>query len=286
LQRRRGERLGPEVEAGFAVDEVGHSGVRLGGERNGGIGGDFADDSRHRVGSGRAVAAEGVGAERLERDQRGDRVHPGQRAAARFESQRDQRGEVGELAHRDQRGAGLLQVHHGFDGKPVDAAAGKQGADLAFVDFNRRFEPEFAVGFDELACRGDVGENQLVGEGAAGEFRQFAVDLFGLRLKAELGELERVAAERRRVNKVASGGGVTALHVDDRLGMFENPGFGADPGRHSAFGQLGAGCAVEAQNAPGEKIPEFTSCHAPYLPVKQWLFYKIQRIGRKSNLFA
>ena len=259
------KRLRTEVEPGLAVHQVRHAGIRLGCKRNLRVRLDGADNPGHRLRPGRAIAAERIRTEPLQRHQRGDGVDSGQCASARLEGQRHEGGQLGELADRDERRARLLQIHHGFDRKPVDAAAFEQRADLALVNLHCFVERQLPIRLNQLPGRRDIGENELVRNRPAREPGEFAVDLLRPVRKAELREFKRVAAERRSIDDIASGGGITALHVDDRIGIVENPRFGADAGRHAAFGQLGPGRAVEAQNALDGEGFEFTACHAyPY----------------------
>ena len=151
---------------------------------------------------------------------------------------------VSVLAHGDQGGARLLQIHHRFDGEAVDAAV-DQAAHLLLVQFDRFLEGEGAEGFDQLAGGRNVAEDQFAGNGAPGDFRELPVDFAGPLFQMELREFERIPAERRRVHQVGTGSGVGLLDRGERFGVFQHPRFRTDAGRHAAFDQFGAGGTVQ-----------------------------------------
>ena len=221
-----------------------HSGVRFGNQRDGGIWFEYPDHFGHLRRPGRTVAAEGVSSERLQCDQCRNRMDSGQGPAAGFEGEGDDRREVAQLAHGDQGGARLLQIHHRFDGEAVDAAV-DQAAHLFLVQFDRFLEGEGAEWFDQLAGRGDVAEDQFAGDGAAGDFREFPVDFPGVFFQIEFRKLERVSTEGRRIYQIGTGCGVSLLNGGQRFRVLQNPRFGTDAGGHASFDQFGSGCAVQ-----------------------------------------
>jgi len=200
-----GERRRVHVKHGPVALEPGHPGVGLGQERHGRVRPHRGDEIHHLFGAGGAVAADGVCPQALQRDQRGRRRRAAQRVPVRFIRHGNQRKDVRQLLHRDQRGARLLNVDHGFDDDHVTAAV-DQAARLFLECRDRFLEGQRTEGFDKQTRGADVARHQgFFAAGFPRQKRELAVHRINVFFHAELSQFETVRAERAGVDDLGAG---------------------------------------------------------------------------------
>ena len=202
-----GERLRLGREDRLAVGAlVGDAGVRDAVDRRRAVLAEEADGVAHVLRAGRAVEADDVDVERLERGQRGADVGAEQHLAAvgeEADAGLDRHGAAGgleRLAGAEHGGLDLEDVLRGLDDDQVDAAL-QQAAGLLLEDLHEVAEADRAerrvVGGGEVAGRADrAGHEVLLADRLAGDLGGTAVDLERLVAEAPLLELEPRALER------------------------------------------------------------------------------------------
>ncbi len=245
LPRAGGKACGIHVEDGLQPFEPRQAGIGLGQERHRGERLHGGDIFRHLFGTRGAVAAHGIRAQALQRNERRFRRRSAQRVPVAFKGHGSDGEDVAQLFYRQQGRTRLLNVDHGFDHDQI-AAPVDQAARLFVERVHGLLKGQRAERFDEQAGGPDVaGDQRFPAAGLPGLERQFPVDRSGVFFHAELLELEAVCAERAGVNHPGAGFCVGGVNVLNHRRIFQAPDFRTDPGRHSSFLQLGARRSVQ-----------------------------------------
>ena len=139
---RVGQLAGAERVVGAVLGQHRQAGVGHAGQRDAGVAGQVAQVLAHLGGAGRAVQADHVDAERLQRRQRGADLGAEQHGAGRLDRHRDDQGDVGagrlhRAAGADDGGLRLQQVLGGLHEQRV-GAAGEQALGVLPGSASRR----------------------------------------------------------------------------------------------------------------------------------------------------
>ena len=146
------EFLRPHGEAGLAVLEERHAGVRLDADGGAAARGECLDDGDELLRAERAVDADDVRAEAVEDDGGGLRIRARDGASVLAVGELADDGEIHDLLRGEQRGAHLLDVDAGLDDEVVRARVGK-GFCLLAEAFVGLLEAEVTERLDEAARR-------------------------------------------------------------------------------------------------------------------------------------
>jgi len=229
----------------------------------------------HVFGAGRAVEADHVDVERLQRHQGGRDVRAQQHAAAGVEGDLGLDGEAHAsllegLAQAMDGGLHLQDVLGSLDQEEIDAARdqadGLFAKDVGQLGEGDVAEGGIAAGGQEAAGADGAGdEARLRGGGvavgdAAGELGGGAVDLDHARLQAVFAQGDAIGAEGVGLDHIATDGqegGVDALDGvgarEDQIVVTTVRAFAAEVGGGQVEAlQVGAHGAVEDEDAPGE----------------------------------
>jgi len=221
----------------LAAREPGNPRIGFGGQRHGCVWFHGTDEGKHGVRPGGAVAAYRIGAEALQCDQGGHGVGPAERPAVRFVGHGDEGKAVAAFLHGDQGGPRLLDIHHGFDDKQIDAAL-KEPEDLFFENSHRLLKGQIAGGFDEAAGGSDVAGNEsLFPHGGSRQPGDGPVDLPNV-FDSVFAQFQAVGAEGACINHIRTGQCISTVDLLDNLRVLDDPGLRADAGRHPALLQL------------------------------------------------
>ena len=231
------------IEDGFALDQTRQSGVRLGDQRDLGVALHDRNERQHGLGSRRAIGADRICAEALQRDQGGDRIGAVQSAAVLFIRHCDNGKQIGYFPDGDQGSPGFLNVDHGLDHKEIHAAFEKAPR-LLLKNFNCLLEGQIPEGLEKCSGRPDIaGYKRFSGGSPFGQDGEIPVDSADIILSVLL-QFEFIGAEgagrddvRSRIDII----GVNRFH-DGRV--IQTPHFRAEAPVHAALLQLGPGRSV------------------------------------------
>ena len=233
LAERLGERLGLLGEDRLAVGALERqAGVRDAVDGQARVLAEEADRVAHVLGAGRAVQADHVDLQRLERRQ--DRVDVGAEqhlAAVGQQADRalDRHGAAGRLerlARAEDRGLDLEDVLRGLDDDEVGAAL-DEPARLLLEDRDELGEADLAerrvVGGGEVAGRADrAGDEAVLADGAARDLDGLDVDLERVVGEAPLVELQAAGLEGVGLDDLGARGDHRRVHALDDVGPVED----------------------------------------------------------------
>ena len=221
-----------------------------------------ADRVAHVLGAGRAVEADHVDLERLERGQRGADVGAeehlaavGQQGDAGLDRHAAAR-ELERLAHAEDRGLDLEDVLRGLDDQQVDAAL-EQALGLLGEDLHELAEADLAearvLGRGQEAGRADRARDEaILADRLARDLRGAAVDLERVLGQAPLVELQPRGLERVGLDDLRTGLDHRLVDALDDVGAVEHERLVAAPGelvvaleRQVELLERGAHAAVE-----------------------------------------
>ena len=149
------------------------------------------DRPEHGIRPQGAVAADGIGPEALEGDERREGIGAVEGPAVLFIGHGDDGKAIGEFPDGDQCRPRLLDIHHRFDSKAVDAPL-EEARRLLPKNRHRLFKGEIAEGLDEMTGGTDIPRHEaLRADGTFGESGQFPVRLADVR-KTVLSHLDAV----------------------------------------------------------------------------------------------
>jgi hypothetical protein len=252
----RGEFRRGHFEDRLAVHKSGKPRIGFGGQRHSRMGFHGLDEGKHGLRPGGAVAAHRIGAEALQRDQGSHGIGPAECPAVRLIGHGDEGEAVTAFLHGDQGGPRLLDIHHGFDDKQIDAAL-QESQYLFFENRHCLLKGQIAEGLDKPARGADVSGNKgLPPHGGRCQPGDGPVDLPDV-FDSILAQLQAVGAEGAGVNNIRTGVRVRPVNFLDGFRVFDDPGLRTDAGRHSALLQLRSHRSVQNEDLVLQKIYDF-----------------------------
>ncbi len=232
------------------------------------------DHPEHGVRPQGAVAADGVGPEALEGDERRDGIGAVERPAVLLIGHGDDGKMIGELSDCNQCRPRLLDIHHRLDDEAVDAPF-EESLRLLPKERHRLFKGKIAEGLDEMAGGADIPRHEPLR--ADGPFRnrgQLPVRFTDV-CETVLSHLDAVRPEGCAVHDIRPGLTIARMDLGNRRRVRKTPGLRANPRGEAPLLKLGPHGTVQDQDLFPQKSGDSSL-------VFHGLFLSIARCSRSS----